>query len=319
MNLTNIGFGLGLDPTRLKATAGITVADLLSLQGTLIAAFPTADHPFVLARDEVGPDFPADLYGQKFTEPTIGAAADLGVKLPVVGTVSLGSGYLLYEIPDFIALGGREEVNIAKVLEFGGSISAAANFRDGTLNLNGEEHACLLVIAKLCAKAVVNVSRGPHAAGGAGGCIDVGGFHVGGGIQWKHPFDPIIWPLDGCKWSRFKVDVHPTAAAANRRTIVVRRGQLSPVLKIFGRRRRANRPGDRTRRPVARRYRRVRLQPRRQDPGSALRGPDRGLHGDRARARAAGPVHRHRDARIGAVHRESRARPTSPMHGRPDT
>ena len=52
--------------------------------------------------------------------------------------------------------------------------------------------------------------------------------------MWKHPFDPIVWPFDGCKWSRFKVDVRPSIAAASQRTIVVRRGEPDPALKIFG-------------------------------------------------------------------------------------
>jgi hypothetical protein len=234
VNLTSIGFGLGLDPTRLKANAGITVLDLVQLNGTLVAGFPTADHPFVLLRDEVGSDFPANLYGVPFHEPTIGASADVGIKLPEVGTVTLGHGYLLYEVPDYIAVGGGVDYKFLKIIDIGGSIDGAANFSDGTLNLHAEAHACLLVIGKLCADAVVNISRGPDSAGGVGGCIDAAGLHVGGGILWKRPFDPIVWPFDGCKWSRFKVDVRPSIAAASLRTIVVRRGQPNPALKIYG-------------------------------------------------------------------------------------
>jgi hypothetical protein len=235
VNLTNIGFGVGLDPTRLKANAGISVLDLVQLNGELIAAFPTADHPFYLARDEVGNDFPSDLYGQPFHEPTIGAAADVLVNLPDIGYVKLGSGYLLYEVPDFIALGGSADFTIPDLLELGGSIAGAANFTDHTMNLNAEIHACLLLIGKVCAKAVVDISKAPDDGGGAGGCVDVAGFHIGGGVLWKG-FKPVIWPFDGCKWSRFKVDVRPSiaSAAAATQTIRVRRGAPNPALKLWG-------------------------------------------------------------------------------------
>ena len=165
VNLTSIGFGLGLDPTRLKANAGISVLDLVQLNGTLVAGFPTVDHPFVLNRDEVGSDFPASLYGVPFHEPTIGASADVGINLPVVGNVTLGHGYLLYEIPDYIALGGAVDYKFLSVIDIGGSIDGAANFSDGTLNLHAEAHACLLIVGKLCADAVVNISHGPKRGG----------------------------------------------------------------------------------------------------------------------------------------------------------
>jgi hypothetical protein len=234
VNMTNIGFGVGLDPTRLKATAGLAVGDLVKIQGTVVAGFPTAGQPFVLRSDEVGSDFPAYLYGKPFTEPTIGVSAGLSIKLPVLNYVPLGSGYLVYEIPDYIAFGGQADLKIAKVIEIGGSVDATANFQDETFNITAQAHACLLVIGKLCASAVVDVSRGIGGSGGAGGCVDIGGLHVGGGVQWQRITDPFIWPFDGCKWSKFKTDVRPAIAAASQRTIVVRRGQPSPALKIFG-------------------------------------------------------------------------------------
>jgi hypothetical protein len=234
VNMTNIGFGVGLDPTRLKATAGLSVADLVRIQGTVVAGFPTADHPFILRSDEVGPNFPAYLYGKPLTEPTIGVSAGLSIKLPVLNYVPLGSGYLVYEIPDFIAFGGQADLKIAKVIEISGSVDAAANFQDETFNINAQAHACLLLIGKLCASAVVDVSRGIGGTGGAGGCVDIAGFHVGGGVQWERITDPFIWPFDGCKWSKFKTDVRPAIAAASQRTMVVRRGEPSPALKIFG-------------------------------------------------------------------------------------
>jgi hypothetical protein len=235
VDLTKIGFGLGLDPTRIVGRAAISVLDLVELDGTLVVGFPTAGHPFILARDEVGSDFPAEDYGPPFTEPTIGASADVFVNLPLVGNVKLGSGYLLFEIPDYIAVGGAADFTIPGVFELGGSLSGAANFSDRTLNLNAEVHACLLLVGKVCANAVVDISKAPNDGGGAGGCVGVGPLHIGGGILWKG-FKIVVWPFDGCKWSRFKVDVKPSlaSAAAASRTIQVAKGKPNPAVKLYG-------------------------------------------------------------------------------------
>ncbi len=235
VNLYKIGFGLGLDPTRIIGRGAIDVLNLVNLDGQLVTAFPTAGHPFILARDEVGSDFPASMYGPPFTEPTIGASADVQVTLPAIGNVTLGTGYLLYEVPDYIALGGGVNITLANTIQIYGNVGGEANFSDRTLNLHAEAGACLLVIHKLCASAAVNVSRAPDDGGGAGGCIDVGGLHIGGGVIWKG-LKVVVWPFDGCKWSRFKVDVRPSIAnaAASSRTITVRRGAPNPALELHG-------------------------------------------------------------------------------------
>jgi hypothetical protein len=235
VDLTKIGFGIGLDPTRIIGRGAINVLDLVQLDGQLVTGFPTAGHPFILARDEVGNDFPPEDYGPAFTEPTIGASADVSVNLPDIGALGLGNGYLLFEIPDYIAVGGGFNVNVLGVVQLYGNISGAANFRDRTVDLGANAGACLLFITKICASAVVNISRAPNDGGGAGGCIDVDGFHIGGGVLWNGP-KVVVWPFDGCKWSRFKIDVKPSiaSAAASTQTIVVKRGAPNPALELHG-------------------------------------------------------------------------------------
>jgi hypothetical protein len=235
VDLTKIGFGIGLDPTRIIGRGAISVLDLVQLNGELVTGFPTAGHPFILARDEVGNDFPPEDYGVPFTEPTIGASADVSVNLPDIGALGLGSGYLLFEVPDYIAVGGGFNVNVLGVVQLYGNIGGAANFRDHTVDLGANAGACLLFITKICASAVVNISRAPNDGGGAGGCIDIDGFHIGGGVLWSGP-KVVVWPFDGCKWSRFKVDVKPSiaSAAAGTQTIVVKRGAPNPALELHG-------------------------------------------------------------------------------------
>jgi hypothetical protein len=246
VNLTSFGFGIGLDPVRFSGMASITALDLVQLNGTIVAAFPSAGHPFVLNANEDGPDFPSDLYGQPIDEPTIGASADVGIDLPVVGDTVLGQGYFLYEVPDFIALGGEAGFSIPDVLSVNGSVGGYLNFATNTYDLNGSIKACLVSI--ICGDAAAAVSHGPDDAGGIGGCVGVdlglGSVHVGGGILWKDPTDPIIWPFDGCKWTRFALRVgigshrrSPALALAkvsSQQKIVVKAGAPWPALKISG-------------------------------------------------------------------------------------
>jgi hypothetical protein len=235
VNLERLGFGIGLDPTRMTGNGRIAVLKLVKLDGRLVVAFPSERTPFILKADEVGGGFPAKLYNQRFTRPTIGATAGILVSVPVLGEIGLGNGYFLYQIPNYIAVGGGVDIRILDVIRLYGNISGEANFDDEVLNLHGDEHACLTIIRDICAGAVVNISRGPNSTGGAGGCLEVGPFHVGGGIRWAHPTDPYIWPFDGCKWSRFKLDVRVSRAQAGEpRTIVVKRGQPSPTMKLYG-------------------------------------------------------------------------------------
>ncbi len=232
INLERIGFGIGLDPTRFTGNARIAVLRLVKLDGRIVVAFPSERTPYILAADEVGGGFPAKLYGQKFTRPVIGATAAVSVALPGL-ELELGHGYFLYHFPSYIAVGGGVSQNILDVVSFAGGISGEANFSDEVINVHGDIQVCLLH-PHICGGAAANISRGPNSAGGAGGCVSLGPLSVGGGVLWRGP-KIIVWPLDGCKWSRFKLDVNASRAQADApRTIVVKAGQPSPVLKLYG-------------------------------------------------------------------------------------
>src|SRR5262249_57803171 len=104
-------------------------------------------------------------------------------------------------------------------------------------NLHGDLRACLAAVHGVCAGSVANFSRGPNLQGGAGGCLEVGPVHIGGGVQWSHPQTPIIWPLDGCKWSRFKIDINPSrslraASGTAPYTVKVKSGAPSEAMRL---------------------------------------------------------------------------------------
>jgi hypothetical protein len=101
-----IGFGIGLNPTRFTGNARINVLRILTLDGRVVLAFPSARQPYLLDRNEVGGGFPASFYTRPFTTASMGIAADEFLEVPVLGDMKLGNGYFLYNYPGYLAFGG---------------------------------------------------------------------------------------------------------------------------------------------------------------------------------------------------------------------
>jgi hypothetical protein len=112
VSLERIGFGVGPNPTRFTGNARVNVLQILTLDGRLVLAFPSARQPYVLDPHEVGGGFPASFYSRPFTTATMGIAADEFLDVPVLGETKLGSGCFLYNYPWFTrtanAAGRRE-------------------------------------------------------------------------------------------------------------------------------------------------------------------------------------------------------------------
>ena len=234
INLEKVGFGIGFDPTRMVGSARIAAAKVVAIEGRLVLAFPSAQTPLVLRREEVGPDFPANMYGQQFTRPTVGVTGGAAIKIPELGDIKVARGHVLYEYPGYVNFGAGFDLNLLEITQLRGALSGELDMGKELFNLHGDIEACLF--NEVCGKAVANISRGPNKAGGAGACIGVLGVNVGGGVQWARLSEPFIWPFDGCKWSRFKLDVRSARAqaAAGGFTMNVRRGEPSPALKLYG-------------------------------------------------------------------------------------
>ena len=215
VNLERVGFGIGLEPTRIFGSARVGLAHFIKLDGRIFVAFPTAQNPFILDRKEVGDSFPPYLYGKRFNKFTFGATAEAYVDVPVIGETKLGGAYALYEYPGYVAFGGGYSADVLGLLTLRGGIAAEADAERGAFDIHGEVKACLeLDPLSLCSGATGHVSRGPGGTGGAGVCIDWGLTTIGGGVRWNDLSDPYIWPIDGCKWSPFRIQVRQSVAAS---------------------------------------------------------------------------------------------------------
>ena len=214
VNLERVGFGIGLDPTRIFGSARVGVGQILKIDGRVFIAFPDSQTPFFFDRETTGTGFPGEFYGRRSTTPTFGASAEAFVDVPVIGETKLGQAYALYEYPDYAAFGGSYRADILDLVSVSGGIAAEADFGDGLFNIHGSVRACLHIIDDICSGAVGNVSRGRNGTGGAGACVEYLGLNIGGGVQWSRLSDPFIWPVDGCKWSRFRATVREGAVNA---------------------------------------------------------------------------------------------------------
>ena len=233
--LENVHAGFGLNPSRVFGGGRVSLGAIVKLDGNELFAFPSADAPYRLQRGEVGNAFPASMYNESFTRPIIAAGADVLLALPVIGETKLANGYMLYEAPGYVAVGGGAGVNVLDIFSVNGTLSGEYNIVNQRSNVHGDVSACLIAVDDdLCAGSVVNVSRGPGVEGGAGACAQVGPVNVGGGVLWARPGAPLIWPLDGCKWSPFKLDVRARASASAMTSLRVTVGKDAKAVRLDG-------------------------------------------------------------------------------------
>jgi hypothetical protein len=234
--LNRIGFGIGLDPTRILANADVTAEGVLEIDGHLVLAFPSEASPFILDRAEVGDAFPANYYGRSYPRTTFAIAADAFFDLPLAGRTRLGGAYLLYEAPGYVGFGGGVAANFADIVSLTGRVDGEFNFENGRFSVKGDINACLADV--ICAGAIAAISDR-----GAGGCVHIGTFlgdiNVGGGVAFS-PFHVYLWPFDGCRWSPFvDTNVLPTqqaraAAAATPLSVVIKPGDRSRAIRLDG-------------------------------------------------------------------------------------
>ena len=66
--------------------------------------------------------------------------------------------------------------------------------------------------------------------------MQLGPVSVGGGVLWSQPGLPKVWPLDGCRWSPFRLDVRGARAAqaGGGASVVVRSGQPGQAIQLSG-------------------------------------------------------------------------------------
>ena len=192
---------------------------VLKLDGRIFVAFPTSANPFVLDRNEVGNGYPGHLYGSKLQPLHLrrqrgGAGGRAGDRRDQAGQRLRDVRVPRATWPS--AAGTTPGCSTWWASAAGSRPRPTSD--QGVFDIHGEVKACLyLADLDLCSGATGHVSRGRGGTGGGGACVDLGPVTVGGGVRWNDLSDPYIWPIDGCKWSPFRIQVRQSAVAARRK------------------------------------------------------------------------------------------------------
>ena len=202
VGLTHIGFTVGLDPTRFSGSVGLSVAEVVDVDGTLLGVFASPGAPYVIpAGAGAGLD---PVTGRRLTSTSFAVGGAVSIDTPA-GKIGLGSGYFLYQFPDYAEFGGGFFYGFHDIFSLDGHINGFVQVGKKLFNVEAGLHACVAVLGCTGVEALISSS-------GLAACwsqsigpfqIDVGlGYHWGASL-------PDIYLL-GCEVGPYRA----TAAAA---------------------------------------------------------------------------------------------------------
>lgn len=199
VQLNDLGFALQLHPFLARGDVGITIVDLIGVNGTVLLTLPTPREPYTLTAQDAGGTL-ATYAGRKFTSLTFMVGGQVYVEMPVIGRVDLGSAAAFYSYPDRI--GARAEAHFGNdIISAQAYISIEAAIGKGKFTSAFGGKACVAgVKGGVCLGADGNVTSKGFVA-----CLNIFDLlHPGAGVNWADG-DVEIWPIDGCKPSHYWV------------------------------------------------------------------------------------------------------------------
>ncbi len=223
--LTDINAAVQLDPTLVRGGAGVDVGKVAHINGAFLVAFATPSQPYRLTTQDAGGEF-QPLAGTLFKSTTIAVGGDVIIKdVPVYGDLRMGNAAAMYSYPDFFAFAGGVRVPVPG-MSIEGGVNGWAQVGARKFEAAGHVNACIAGLKPFCIGA-----EGMVGSRGMSACGSFAGLHPGGGLLWGHW--PTVWPIDGCKPSRFW-EVFTARASADRVSFKVARGEKVKQLKIPG-------------------------------------------------------------------------------------
>ena len=223
--LTDINAAVQLDPTLVRGGAGVDVGKVAHINGAFLVAFATPSQPYRLTTQDAGGEFPP-LAGTLFKSTTIAVGGDVIIKdVPVYGDLRMGNAAAMYSYPDFFAFAGGVRIPVPG-MSIEGGVNGWSQVGARKFEAAGHVNACIAGLKPFCIGA-----EGMVGSRGMSACGSFAGLHPGGGLLWGHW--PTVWPIDGCKPSRFW-EVFTAKASADRVTFKVARGEKVKQLKIPG-------------------------------------------------------------------------------------
>lgn len=234
IDLTGIGAGVHLNPTKLTGNATVSVAGgLVTIPGCLLIVFANSSQPYTYNAGDLGQGRCQGVPGtlQRGTGPitsfAAGVAGSAQLNVPVFGSIPFASGYGFYVNPGYFEFAGNFDFHVL-IGEFKGGVNGWFELNQGKFSLAGNFDACLDFpdpIGSACVGANGNLT-----SAGVGGCagINVLGhtFGVYGWYAWNGSSD-----IDfGCDLG--PIQVHPAADAQAGSPITITVPKGVPVTSI---------------------------------------------------------------------------------------
>jgi hypothetical protein len=150
VTLTHIGVAVGIDPVRLTGRGGIAVAELVEIDGALMAVFASPQEPWAV--ENPAPELAA-LAGKTLDNVSLAVGGVANLKVPVLGKLPLEKGHILYIFPDYAELAGGIEIK-HEYFSLQGGVSGFVAVERKLFNLEGKITVCLTEPIKICAPEV---------------------------------------------------------------------------------------------------------------------------------------------------------------------
>ncbi len=230
--LTRIGFAVALEPTLLLGTGTITAGALFDVTGRLLMAFPSWAAPYVVRRGDAGPELGV-LAGRVLVSPTVAVGGTFKLRVPLFGAIPFSNAYAAYSYPDLVSLGGSVRIPAPGMVVNAG-VTGELAVGKALFDFHGYAEACIAGLACLVRADGWVTSTGVVVCGSIAGEL-----HPGAGYRWGDAW-PTIWLVDGCKPSRYWVNVRQqslglgTLAATATTTFDVARGERTKNVRLAG-------------------------------------------------------------------------------------
>jgi hypothetical protein len=205
VGLASFGGSFGVDPTRLQASATVTVAGVLQIDGGAFAVWANPSHPYTYQPNDIPgiANLQTDTAANPLTDFAAGIGGTVSLGLPVLGTIHLASGYVFYAAPSYFEFAGclgdcANGLSFGPVTIFAG-VNGALDTGNGQFNIGGSAKVCadFRVAGQVCPLALaLDVSNE-----GLGACGEFAEIHggvivtSGGGIQIEGPFSCDLGPI----------------------------------------------------------------------------------------------------------------------------
>ena len=233
--LRSIAISIGMNPVRITGIAGIAMADLVDIDGALMAVFATPDAPYVV------PAVDGALHGisgKRFATTSFAVGGDVLVNLGPLGRTRLGAGYLLYQLPGYTEVGGRIDYD-GGVITAHGEILGWVSTTPARFNFEGTLDVCYVGVLCPHAEGVVS-STGIGICGSATVKLPIINERVGVaatlGYRWGDTLPGIA--LFSCDIGPYRAvnptQLSPLALAASAADVPIGGGLPSAMIRVTG-------------------------------------------------------------------------------------